>query len=91
MARHALLILVGTRKSAAVDVQKTLTAWGCLIKIRLGIHDGVLSDCSDKGLIFCELVGDDDKRNELTRKLNLIKGVCARQITLDLDPDQDQE
>jgi hypothetical protein len=91
MARHALLILVGNRKAAAVDVQKTLTAWGCLIKIRLGIHDGVLTDCSEKGLIFCELVGDDDKRNELTRKLNLIKGVCARQITLDLDQEQDDD
>jgi hypothetical protein len=87
MARHTLLILVGNRKTAAVDVQKTLTAWGCLIKTRLGLHDGVLQDCSEKGLIFCELTGDEDKRKELTRKLNLIKGVKAEQISLELEPE----
>lgn len=87
MARHTLLILVGNRKTAALDVQKTLTAWGCLIKTRLGLHDGVLQDCSEKGLIFCELTGDEDKRKELTRKLNLIKGVKAEQISLELDPE----
>jgi hypothetical protein len=87
MARHTLLILVGNRKTAAVDVQKTLTAWGCLIKTRLGLHDGVLQDCSEKGLIFCELTGDEAQRKELTRKLNLIKGVKAEQVSLELDSD----
>jgi len=77
--------MVDHRKQAAVDVQKTLTAWGCLIKARLGLHDGVLENCSDSGLIFCELVGDEDKRVELTRKLNLIKGVVAKQVTLELE------
>lgn len=85
MKRHSLLVMIDHRKQAAVDVQKTLTAWGCLIKARLGLHDGVLENCSDSGLIFCELVGDEDKRVELTRKLNLIKGVIAKQITLELE------
>ena len=85
MTRHTLLVLVDHRQNAAVDVQKTLTAWGCLVKARLGLHDGVLENCSDSGLIFCELVGDLDKRDELTRKLNLIKGVNAKQVTLELD------
>lgn len=87
MEKHALLILIDKRQEAAVNVQKTLTAWGCLIKTRLGIHDGVLDNCSQHGLIFCELVGDGDKRDELTRKLNLIKGVKAEQVTLSLDDD----
>ena len=39
--KNVLLILVDHRKNAAVDVQKTLTAWGCLIKTRLGLHEGV--------------------------------------------------
>lgn len=82
MKRYVLLILVGHRKEAAVNVQKTLTAWGCLIKTRLGIHDGVLDDCSDRGLLFCELVGDKEQIAELRRKLELIKGVHAELVEL---------
>lgn len=85
MEKHTLLILIDKRSEAAVNVQKTLTGWGCLIKTRLGIHDGVLDNCSQHGLIFCELVGEAEKRDELTRKLNLIKGVKAEQVTLALD------
>ncbi len=85
MERSVLLILVGSRKTSAVNVQKTLTGWGCLVKTRLGIHDGVLSSCSDSGLIFLELVGDKAKHTELARKLNLLKGVEAKLVNLKLD------
>lgn len=85
MAKTVLLILVGSRKQSAVNVQKTLTGWGCLIKTRLGLHEGVLNNCTDTGLIFLELVGDMDKQVELTRKLNLLKGVKAELVTLKLD------
>lgn len=85
MQKDVLIILVGKRKTAAINVQKTLTGWGCLIKTRLGIHDGVLKNCSEKGLIICELVGDQKKHQELTRKLNLIKGVKAELVSLKVD------
>ena len=85
MEKNVLLILVGSRKTSAVNVQKTLTGWGCLIKTRLGIHDGVLSHCSDSGLLFLELVGDATKHTELTRKLNLLKGVRAELVNIKLD------
>ena len=39
MKKQILLILIGSRKESAVTVQKVLTAWGCMIKTRLGIHD----------------------------------------------------
>jgi hypothetical protein len=85
MKKNVLIVLVGKRKTAAVNVQKTLTAWGCLIKTRLGIHDGILKDCSEKGLIICELAGDDTKHKELARKLNLIKCVKAELVSLEID------
>ena len=89
MERNVLLILVGSRKTSAVNVQKTLTGWGCLVKTRLGIHDGVLSDCSDHGLIFLELVGDKAKHRELSRKLNLLKGVKAELVTLKVEDEKE--
>ena len=83
--KRVLLILVGNRKEDAKFVQQTLTGWGCVIKTRLGIHDDVLSHCSNHGLIICELVGDKVKHEELTRKLNLINGVHAKLVELSLE------
>jgi hypothetical protein len=84
MKRTVLLILVSQRKEAAEMVQKILTGWGCFIKTRLGIHDGVLEHCSDSGLIFLELTGEPEKHEEIARKLNLVKGVDARLVPLEV-------
>lgn len=79
-----LLILIGKRKQAAVQVQKVLTGWGCMIKTRLGLHDGVLENCSDKGLLILELVGDRKKIDELARKVSLIKDVDTQLVDLNV-------
>ena len=77
-----LLILVGQRKQAAFQVQKVLTGWGCMIKTRLGIHDGVMENCSEHGLLILELAGERNKMDELARKVSLIKGVSSKLIDL---------
>jgi hypothetical protein len=87
MSKSILVILIGNRKESAVNVQKVLTAWGCLIKTRLGVHDGVLDNCSDEGLIICELVGTPEQLDEMTRKMNVIKDVKAKLVTLDINGD----
>jgi hypothetical protein len=84
MKRTVLLILVSHRKESAEMVQKILTGWGCFIKTRLGIHDGVLEHCSESGLIFLELTGEPEKHEEVARKLNLVKGVDARLVPLEI-------
>lgn len=83
--KRVLLILVGNRRQEAKYVQETLTGWGCVIKTRLGIHEDVLTHCSNHGLIICELVGDKAKHEELARKLSLIRGVHAKLVELSLD------
>ena len=84
MKRTVLLILVSHRKESAEMVQKILTGWGCYVKTRLGIHDGVLENCSDSGLIFLELTGEPEKHEEIARKLNLVKGVDARLVPMEV-------
>ena len=79
-----LLILVGRRKESAVQVQKVLTGWGCMIKTRLGIHDGVMENCSDTGLLILELAGERKQMDELARKVSLIKGVSSKLVDLKL-------
>jgi hypothetical protein len=82
-----LAVLISKRKDAAVNVQKILTGWGCIIKTRLGIHDGVLENCSDEGTLILELVGKEEDKSELTRKLSLLKGVTAKRIDLQVTED----
>ena len=79
-----LTVLISKRKDAAVNVQKILTGWGCIIKTRLGIHDGVMENCSEEGLLVLELVGKDEEKKELTRKLSLLKGVAVKSIDLEV-------
>ncbi len=84
MKVRVALILIDNRKENSVKVQNILTEWGCLIKTRLGIHPGTLENCTDNGLIFLELVGEEEKHRELIRKLNLLKGVNAKLVELDV-------
>jgi len=86
MSKDILLILIDKRREQAEKVQKILTGWGCIIKTRLGLHTGVLDECTDSGLVFVELVGDKTKKHaELTRKLDMLPGVSAKLVELKLD------
>ncbi|MGM0627097.1 MAG: hypothetical protein ACQETZ_02955 [Candidatus Fermentibacterota bacterium] len=78
-------ILVSNRREVATRVQSVLTSWGCMIRTRLGLHGGVLDECTDSGLIVVELVGEEEKRDEFVRKLSVIKGVDAKRIDLALE------
>lgn len=84
MKKSILLVLIGNRKEEAVKVQQILTGWGCLIKTRLGIHDGVLDNCSDSGLLILELVGTDEQNREIARKLSLLKNVSSKLVELEV-------
>ena len=84
MEKNVLLIYLKTRQETAEVVQKILTGWGCYIKTRLGIHDGVLDNCTETGLVFIELVGEKEKHVEIERKLNLVKGVDAKLVSMSL-------
>ncbi len=85
MNKYVMTILLRHRKETAVNVQKILTGWGCMIKTRLGIHDGILDNCSDTGLIILELVGEPSKMKEFQRKLGLIQDVDAQLVELTLN------
>ncbi len=82
MEKTVLLVLVGNRKESAVTVQKILTDWGCTIKTRLGLHEGVLDNCTNSGLLILDIVGEKEKNEEMTRKLNLVHDVKAQLVNL---------
>lgn len=80
-----MVVLISHRKDAAAKVQAVLTGWGCMIRTRLGIHEGVQENCSENGLLFLDLAGDEDKITDLERKLNVLSGVTAKMMCLELE------
>ncbi|MBI1937214.1 MAG: hypothetical protein HYS25_03745 [Ignavibacteriales bacterium] len=85
MKRTILLILIGSRKDSAIKVQQILTGWGCTIKTRLGLHDGVLDNCSDSGLLILEICGTDEQNKELARKVSVLPGVSSKLVELEVE------
>jgi hypothetical protein len=84
MKKSILIVLVDQRHKNAVRVQKILTTWGCLIKTRLGIHDGILDNCSETGLLILELVGDKKKQQMMLGRLKVLPGVAAKLVEIGL-------
>ncbi len=85
MQKDVLLILVGKREEDAVKVQSVLTRYAANIKTRLGLHDGVLGNSSNRGLIFCELAGEQDAILPLVDELNTIDGIHAEHVAMKVD------
>ena len=85
MNKAILIIHMKSRSKSAVNVQKILTKYGCIIKTRLGIHDGVLAGCTDNGLIILEVVGDKLQRKRLNSELKILKEVKTKLIELPFD------
>ena len=78
---HVILAIhIHDRIKNAVDVQQLLTAYGCSIKTRLGLHEASNSVCSGTGIIILELVGPISKMKELMTKLKKVKGVEVKAL-----------
>jgi hypothetical protein len=82
MGRTVLISLLSRRRGSAVEFQKIITEYGCIVKTRLGIHDGVLDKCSDEGLIIMELAGERAKIEELRAKLDALNGVATSLVDI---------
>jgi metal-responsive CopG/Arc/MetJ family transcriptional regulator len=80
-AYHLMGILIQKRKDTAAQVQDVLSEHGCIIKVRLGLHEAG-DACSEEGLVVLQLTGSRDEMDELYADLNVIDGVVAEHITL---------
>jgi hypothetical protein len=84
MQKTVLVMLMRHRRESALKVQKLLTDFGCIVKTRLGIHDGVSDKCSDTGLIILELFGKAKDKATLAAKLNKVPGVKVKTVGISL-------
>jgi hypothetical protein len=79
-SKTILIIEMDKRRATARDAQDIMTEHGCIIKTRLGIHDGVLTQCSDSGIIILELVGLKKEVRDFEKKLKMLPGVKTKAV-----------
>lgn len=67
-------VRLDNRTQTAIDFQKTLTQFGCIIKTRLGLHDVSENKCAPNGLILLEVI-DDEEGAKFEEELRKIEGI----------------
>lgn len=70
-----MAITVDPRTDKAPKVQEVLTKHGCIIKMRLGLHETSSKMCSERGLILLQICGEDDEVKALKEDLVSVEGV----------------
>jgi hypothetical protein len=79
-----MAIRINDREDNAVKIQQTLTAHGCKIMMRLGLHDqeegGV---CSPSGTMILQLRCSAEECKAIEADLTKIDGVKAKFLDLD--------
>ena len=78
-----MAILVDNRRETAAKVQELLTKYGCIIRVRLGLHE--TEACSDEGLIILQLCAPEVQVQQLRDELNTLGRVKAEVIKLEFD------
>ena len=73
---------VDHRHSTALNLQKTLTEFGCNIKLRVGLHETGEDFCSDDGVIMLQACGDKETICKMMDALNNVEGVTAKLLDL---------
>ncbi len=82
MEYQIVAIKVGHREDTATQVQEKLTAFGCNIKVRLGLHDLPEGACSPIGLILLQVTADEAELKGFLDDLNSLEDVTARSLTI---------
>jgi metal-responsive CopG/Arc/MetJ family transcriptional regulator len=78
---NIMAVLVNYRSKKAGEIQNILTEYGCIIKVRLGLHEAG-NVCSEEGLIILQLEGEKAQIAAFQNALNSLEGVKANIIEI---------
>lgn len=53
-------VRLDNRLETAIEFQKVLTTFGCIIKTRLGLHEVSEQKCAHNGIIIMEIINDEE-------------------------------
>ena len=67
-------IRLGKRVDTAMEFQKILTDFGCIIRTRLGLHEASNDKCAPHGIVLLEVI-DDEEAVKFEKELCKIEGI----------------
>lgn len=73
MRTEIVSLVLDNRRADAPKIQEILTGHGCIIQLRLGVHE--IKGCSNQGLILLMVQGTDNEINDLIKELGSYQGV----------------
>lgn len=74
---NIMAVVISHRSKNAPDFQKVLTKYGCIVKMRLGLHEAG-DVCSENGLIILQLAGSKDEISGFQKELNDLEGITSK-------------
>lgn len=76
-----IAVILDKRTKDAPEVQEIFTRYGCVINVRLGVHE--VQGCSDKGLILLVTNHNEKEVNKLVEELQSHPGVKVNKMEID--------
>jgi hypothetical protein len=70
-----MAIALEARNRFAPNLQEILTKHGCIISMRLGLHEASKNSCSERGLILLQLCGEEEEVSALKEDLSKIEDI----------------
>jgi len=74
-------ILVKRRSKKAPELQTILTKYGCMIRVRLGLHE-LENICNETGLILLVIAGDEEEIKKLESEINELDGITTKNMKI---------
>jgi len=77
-----MAITLEARNKFAPDLQEILTKHGCIISMRLGLHETSKDLCAERGLILLQLCGEEKEISALKDDLSKIENIKINTMSI---------
>jgi hypothetical protein len=77
-----MAIALESRNRFAPDLQEILTKHGCIISMRLGLHETSKDLCAERGLILLQLCAEEDEISALKDDLSKIEDIKVNTMSI---------
>ncbi|HEY8888685.1 MAG TPA: hypothetical protein VIM70_00255 [Clostridium sp.] len=77
-----MAIALESRNRFAPNLQEVLTKHGCIISMRLGLHETSKDLCAERGLILLQLCAEEEEISALKEELGKIEGIKINTMSI---------
>lgn len=77
-----MAIALEARNRFAPNLQEILTKHGCIISMRLGLHEASKDLCAERGLILLQLCAKEEEISALKDDLSKIEGIKVNTMSI---------